>query len=723
MKKLFFIVLLAAVSMLHAETRTELRIMQSGEAVYTVDIDEIDSIVLVDVHIPDAEEPIYMVGDATPGGWYIEKATPMNADENVRGHFTWTGMLNQGEFKILISTDSWLPCYVRDWDDPTIMHLRHSEEDYFDYKWNIPAAGVYSIDVHLDQLTITITSQSEIANAVSDPIGTDKAAYRPGDLVTFSLQNMPEQNVQVRYKHLGRVIRQEPVTSLSWTWQPPYEDFRGYMAELFVTNNWEDSVIASIGIDVSSNAARFPRNGFLSSFSNMSEVQINSVLNTLNRYHINYVQFQDWHWKHHHPLAGSATQPMPVWKDILNRNCYRSTIQSYIDGAHKRGMLTLFYNLANGCLADYEEDGVSPEWMMYIDDQHTELDSHTLEEPFKSNIFLANLHSQGWLNYLRDRNDEVYSVFDFDGWQIDQLGPRPTDVYNYNGDKIEVWQAFENFLDNEKNARPEKRMVMNTVWQFGVFQIAPSPVDFCYSEVWEHNNTDGFTVLSDVITQNFQVSNGKQSVLAAYMNYQLAKNGKGYFNTPGILMTTAAAFAWGGSLLQIGEHMLCNEYFALDNLTMTDELKQAMINYYDFAVAYEELLRPNMPDGGANTDWFGVDVTSTREDCAFNQWKPQLNQIATVGRQVGNRDIIHLLSYRNATHLDWCDTDGDQAPQSLLKDVPVSISYSTQPSRVWVASPDYQHGAAQEAEWTYSGGQLSLKLPALQYWTMIVIEK
>jgi dextranase len=455
----------------------------------------------------------------------------------------------------------------------------------------------------------------------------------------------------------------------------------------------------------------------------MSDAQMGAVLDVLSRYHINYVQFQDWHWKHHHPLAGSATQPMDEWKDILNRNCYRSTIRSYVTGAHKRGMLTLFYNLANGCLADYTEDGVSPEWMMYTDTQHSQPDTHSLDKPFKSNIFLANLHSQGWLDYLRERNDEVYTVFDFDGWQIDQLGPRPTDVYDYNGNKIEVWQAFENFLQTQKNAQPEKRIAMNAVWQFGVYQIAPSPVDFCYSEVWEHSNTDGFTVLSDVITQNYQISNGKQSVLAAYMNYELAKKGEGYFNTPGILMATAATFVWGGSLLQIGEHMLCNEYFALNNLAMTDELKQAMINYYDFAVAYEEVLRPDMPTGGANTDWFGVDVTSTRDDCVFNQWKPQLNQIATVGRQVGNWDIIHLLSYRNATHLDWCDTDGDQAPQTLIKDIPVSFAVDTKPSRVWVATPDYQQGAAQEVEWEYSAGHLSFNLPALQYWTMIVIEK
>lgn len=827
MKKVFFILaVFALLTTLYAGTRTELRVMQGNTAAYTAQIDDIDSIIFVDIHVPDPTDVLYMIGDATPGGWfvesatpmrqgnsdadrfiwsgvlnkgefkllttntawlpcfvrdweeptlmhyretdddypdhkwtidktgrymvdanirdltisiqtatiymignatsggwYIENATPMNADADDPDHFTWTGTLNQGEFKLLSDTHDWYPCYVRDWDDPTKMHLRGSENDYFDYKWNIPANGEYAIDVHLDRLTITITSQAEVANAVADPLGTDKVAYRPGEVVTFSLKNLPE-NAKVRYKHLGQVLSQSTVSSTTWTWQTPNEDFRGYMAELFVTKGGKDSVIASIGIDVSSEPGRFPRNGFLSSFSNMSDAQINAVLDVLSRYHINYVQFQDWHWKHHHPLAGSAANPMDEWKDILTRNCYKKTIQDYISGAHQRGMLTLFYNLGYGCLEDYAADGVSPEWLMYTDQQHSQPDTHTLGEPFKSNIYLANLHSQGWRDYLRQRNDEVYSVFDFDGWQIDQLGPRPATVYDYSGNEIVVWSDFGSFIAGEKTARPDKRLVMNAVWQYGQYgQIAPSATDFCYSEVWQHSDTEGYKVFSDIITENAGWSDGKQTVLAAYMDYDLALQGSGTFNTPGVLMATAAASAWGGTILQMGEHMLCHEYFPMNNLSMTEQLQHAMIHYYDFVVAYEELLRPDVPAGGVNSDWFGVDVTCTNGACTFNQWAPVKNQVATVGRQVGNRDVIHLLSYRGATHLDWCDTNGDQPAQELLTNVPISLAVQSRPSRVWVASPDWQQGATVEPEWSYNGGTLTLTLPALQYWTMLVIEK
>ena len=168
--------------------------------------------------------------------------------------------------------------------------------------------------------------ESYIPNLLS----TDKAAYKPGEKVTFSLNSMPEGAVTVRYTHLGKTLKQESLSSREWTWQPPAEDFQGYMAELHTTVNGRDEVISAVGIDVSSEPSRFPRNGFLSTYGDMSSSEIATVLNDLNRYHINYVQFQDWHWKHHHPLAGSATQPMDVWTDISGL----AGLDLLIDGTH-----------------------------------------------------------------------------------------------------------------------------------------------------------------------------------------------------------------------------------------------------------------------------------------------------------------------------------------------------------------------------------------------------
>ena len=559
---------------------------------------------------------------------------------------------------------------------------------------------------------------------IPNMLRTDKSCYSPGQQVTLSINSLPESSAVVRYKHLGQTLSEHPLTALQWTWQPPNNDFCGYMAEIHgTTDDKRDTVYAAIGIDVSSDPARFPRNGFLSKYDKMTDKQINAVIDDLCRYHINYVQFQDWHWKHHRPLAGTAAQPMDVWTDIISRNCYRSTVDGYIRAAHNHGMATLFYNLAYGVLEDYENDGVSREWLIYTDKNHSTIDVHSLSSPFKSSIYLANPGNADWQAYLRQQNDEVYSVFDFDGWQIDQLGGRGS-VYDYNGNSLNLEATFGQFINNEKSARPDKRLVMNAVGQFGQQnQIATAPVDFCYTEVWNHSNSNGYTIFSDILTNNAEWSSGKQTVLAAYLNYNHGRSGRGLFNTPGVLMATAAASVWGGTILQLGEHMLCNEYFPNNNLSMNGELKRAMIRYYDFAVAYENLLRPDVPAGGINSDWFGVDVTTKDDRCKFNQWGPKMGQIATVGRHVGNRDVIHLLSYRNATHLDWCDTDANQGAQTMINDLTVSFNVNSKPNRVWVASPDWQHATAEDADWEYNNGTLTITVPALQYWTMIVIEQ
>ena len=552
-------------------------------------------------------------------------------------------------------------------------------------------------------------------------MSTDKACYAPGQKVSFTLNNLPEGTVKVRYQHLGQTLSEQTVTDKQWTWQPPAEDYQGYLAELHASANGKDSVFATIGIDVSSDPVRFPRNGFLSSYGAMSDKDIATVMDDLNRYHINYVQFQDWHWKHHHPLGGSATQPMDVWTDIISRNCYRATVQSYIDATHARGMKALYYNLAYGVLEDYETDGVSREWLLYLDQNHRMPDYHPLGSPFKSSIYLANTANEDWKAFLSARNDEVFAVFNFDGWQIDQLGYRLVPVYDYEGKAVDLAGTFGSFISYMKTNQPNKRIVMNAVGQYGQQgQIAASPVDFCYTEVWDHSDANGYDIFRDIITNNAAWSSGKQTVLAAYLNYDLGNKGRGYFNAPGIIMATAAAMAWGGTILQMGEHMLCNEYFPKEDLAMSGELKRAMIAYYDFTVAYENLLRPEVAVAQINTDWFGVDVSS--DTVVFNQWAPQLDQIATVGRHVGGKDVIHLLSYRNATHLDWCDTNGDQGEPDRLADMKIKVAASKQPTRVWCASPDDQQGAAIELQFSYSGGQVELTIPAMKYYTMLVFE-
>lgn len=554
-------------------------------------------------------------------------------------------------------------------------------------------------------------------------LSTDKAAYIPGEEVKIKLNKMVEGNATIRYRHLNQVIEETPLTSNEWSWNPPTNDYKGYMVDIYTIENGVEVIKGSIAIDVSSDPKMFPRNGFLSEYGKMSESEINKVMDNLNRHHINYVQYQDWHYKHHMPLAGSVSAPMEVWKDIINRDCYRTTVDGYIKAGHERNMKSLFYNLAYGALSDAEEDGVSEEWYMFKDDNHGTIDAHILGSPFKSSIYLTNPGNDGWIDYIGQKTSDVYDVYDFDGYQIDQLGGRGT-LYDYRGDVIDFESGFTKFIKAMKNKEPEKRLVMNAVGGFGGQKIADSEsTDFFYVEVWDKPTDRGFEVISNTITgqDNLNKNGGRKTILAAYMNYDFGKIGRSYFNTPGVLMANAAIHAWGGAHLELGEHMLCNEYFPNSNLTMNGELKKSMITFYDFITAYENLLR----DGG--NAWTGVDAVSLTGEINFNQWPPQKGNVATVGKNLddGKASVVHLLNYTNAIHLDWCDTNADQQEQDLIENKEIELSIDGRSGTiksVWCASPDFDFGVARTLEFTQNSDKIKLTLPALKYWTMIVVE-
>ena len=99
---------------------------------------------------------LFLIGDATPNGWNIGRATPMIMDISHFSTFTWTGQLHKGEFKMLLTDSTWLPCYVRDTLDETRMIYRLTEDTYPDIKWNIAKTGNYRIEADVEALTIQI---------------------------------------------------------------------------------------------------------------------------------------------------------------------------------------------------------------------------------------------------------------------------------------------------------------------------------------------------------------------------------------------------------------------------------------------------------------------------------------------------------------------------------------------------------------------------------------
>ena len=545
-------------------------------------------------------------------------------------------------------------------------------------------------------------------------IHTDKSIYKPGEKVNFTIDKILPGEAKIRYRYLDNLISEVSLAATTWQWAPPVIDHKGYLVDIYATIEGVEKVYGSLAVDVSSDWTKFPRYGFLSKYGQLADADMENIIRNLSRHHINGIQFQDWHYKHHMPLAGTVASPHNFWKDIANRDNYLTTVKGYISKAHAKNIKTMSYNLAFGALNDASADGVQEQWYLFKDKTHTLKDAHPLPKPpFKSDIYLVDPSNISWQQYLIEKNNDVYDVFDFDGFHIDQLGDRGN-LYRYDGSAINLAASYKPFIEAMKAASPLKKLVMNAVNQYGQQTgIAESPVDFLYTEVWSGN--EGYKDLAKIILDNNNYSNNSlNTVLAAYMNYNLA-NSPGYFNTPGVLLTDAVIFAFGGSHLELGEHMLGKEYFPNNNLQMKDDLKSSLINYYDFLVAYQNLLR----DGGN----FNLPAMScTNNVMSVNNWPPEMGKVAVVGKVFNDKQVLHLINFSHANSLDWRDTNGTQNIPQTKSDAMLEFITSKKVTKVWMASPDIQHGTAISLPFNQDGDKVTWKLPVLKYWDIIVIE-
>jgi dextranase len=547
----------------------------------------------------------------------------------------------------------------------------------------------------------------EMTSDLTLQLSTDKALYAPGESVTFTVSGSLPSGAIVRYRHGADVVEEQSLTSSQWTWTAPQEDYTGYLIDIYTKDGDSETIHGTIAVDVSSDWARYPRYGFVATYDNSKTATvIAQEMANLNRYHINGIQFYDWHYAHHQPYTSDS-----VYTDIANREVYADVIRQYISAQHAYGMKSMFYNLCYGALDNADEDGVKDQWYLYKDQDHSEKDYIDLSSDWKSDIFLTDPSNTEWQEYLANQNEAVYENFDFDGYHIDQVGDRGT-VYDYYGSAANLTSGFASFINAMKQAQPDKRLVMNAVANYGQRNIAQTGnVDFLYTELWsgEAQFADLLTILQT--NRSFKADMGQ--VYAAYMNYDCTDRTQ--FNTPGVLLTDAVMFAIGADHLELGDHMLCHEYFPNSHLAMSDSLKSQLVCYYDFFTAYEDLLRV-----AGQQDY--NDIYTTNSDVTVANWPPRLGSVIAYNKKVDSKLVVNLLNFVNANSLSWRDLDGDMPEPNQISNLTLAVK-ADNVKRIWVASPDCYGGAPQELEFETNGDRVVFTVPSLKYWSMVVIEQ
>jgi hypothetical protein len=147
---------------------------------------------------------------------------------------------------------------------------------------------------------------------------------------------------------------------------------------------------------------------------------------------------------------------------------------------------------------------------------------------------------------------------------------------------------------------------------------------------------------------------------------------------------------------------------------MSDTLKESLVNYYDFAVAYENLLRDSAAYKSLSLESLSGGVSLSNEQ--------KLASIYYFAKQKENRTIIHFINFLSSKTLLWADPKGIQTKPQTVKNIKIKIPDPGKIKNVWIASPDTLLTMPLSVPFVKGEGFLEVSLPYLKYWDMLVIE-
>ena len=151
------------------ENDVKFTISEAGEYYVSLNTETLEVVIRKQDDITVLYDNMWMVGDATPGGWEWNSMVKMTQSEQNGNIFTWTGHLNAGEIKFSLdgpTVDAFSGNFVfatkenaSILDDTNIV-IRNT--DGKDYKWKLSEqeAGTYTITINFNTNKISFEKQN-----------------------------------------------------------------------------------------------------------------------------------------------------------------------------------------------------------------------------------------------------------------------------------------------------------------------------------------------------------------------------------------------------------------------------------------------------------------------------------------------------------------------------------------------------------------------------------
>ena len=525
------------------------------------------------------------------------------------------------------------------------------------------------------------------------------AFFRPGQPVTLTVAASGGASVEATITHLA-----QPVAALTaaldasgtatLTWSAPADSPVGYGVDARLLDAAGTEVArASTAVDVLERWIQAPRYGFLSEFT-PGRSNAAATMDALLPYHVNGLQFYDWQYRH-----AELMPPTDPYADVLGRPLSLETVNSLIDAAHARNIAAMPYTAIYGAAPDFY--AAHPDWAL--------LDASGEVFDF-ANGFLKIMNpdpASPWTDHLMAQFADVLARTAFDGIHLDQYGA-PKNGFSTDGARVDLAEAFPGFINRMAAVVDDQRgaegvSIFNAVGNWPVETVAPADQDAVYIEVWAPYTR--FTDLPRIVTNAQDLGGGKPVIIAAYIHPDWTHN---------VLLANALIFGSGGTHLELGEPdaMLADPYFP-EFGRMDPAMQAAMTRCYDFLVRYENVLAVGThpaPEREKALSVAGLPTSGLRAQ----------DRLVVLAREAGDYEAFSLVNLMGISGGRW--------DQQLLNgptpqaDLAVQLDVTRPVSAVYWATPDEADPALHPLDFTVTGGALSVTLPRLAYWDLLLVE-
>ena len=589
--------------------------------------------------------------------------------------------------------------------------------------------------------------------------GTDKAMYAPGDKINIHCSiDAPDYRgsflklqVSVFHNELSVLSQNFTLTRDQFahpqiSFPAPSTDFTGYLVKIAVLDDHDNELASdTTAVDVSSSWVKFPRYGYVCDFE--PSVSYETLINTMNTYHINAIEYYDWHHLHHEPLPAEYSKEHPTdWTDWAGRLISASTVTGYIAAARERNMVSMAYNMIYAGTDSFftDKDGnptPACQWQLFFRKGNTRGSGpfvFTMGDSPSGNghLYFVNPLNPEWQEYIFAQENRAIEALGFDGWHGDTVGEygELTNAdgeplgYDVNGEPIYlVKDTYRAFLNNAKAALGDKYLSFNPVGAQGNEQANTSNTDVLYAEFWPWDSArDGelfntyHSILREVERSNedskpYSIDGkGKSLVVKAYINTETKNQ---YMNDAAVLLMDAVTYAAGGGRLELGngDHMLHTAYYPDDDIPMSDTLHNAMVDMCNFSVAYENLLRDGQSPTNTKVEIADIPVSNNGE--SYTIW--------AYTKEDANYQILHLINLRNNNN-QWADEKGRKKDPEILENLSVKYYTDKPVSSVYIASPDFADCTTNTLGFSTGsdgdGNYIEFTVPSLKYWDMIYMK-